>query len=79
MRDKSSGFFQNDITGNPFVWMALALCTGLLLTAVYMPGLRNVLHIVPPTMKGWGVVMMMSLVPLAVGQIFKSMKRNKFS
>jgi Ca2+-transporting ATPase len=38
MRESGSGFFRNEITQNPFIWGALALCVGLLLLAVYLPG-----------------------------------------
>jgi Ca2+-transporting ATPase len=72
MRERGSSFLRNDITGNPFVWGALALCTGLLLAAVYVPGLADVLKVADPGVKGWVVVISMSLVPWALGQILKS-------
>jgi Ca2+-transporting ATPase len=73
MRDKGSGFFRNDITRNPFIWGALALCIGLLLAAVYVPGLAVVLKVADPGAKGWAVVMVMSLIPWVVGQLHKSL------
>ncbi len=71
MRDSGSSFFRNDITRNPFVWGALALCTGLLLAAVYIPGLAGVLKVADPGVKGWVVVMVMSLIPWVIGQLHK--------
>lgn len=72
MRDKGSRLFRNDITGNPFIWGALSICIGLLLAAVYLPGLAMVLRVVDPGMKGWILVMVMSLLPWMIGQILKS-------
>jgi Ca2+-transporting ATPase len=71
MRERSSSFLRNDITGNTFVWGALVLCTGLLLAAVYVPGLADVLKVTDPGIRGWAVVIGMSLVPWALGQIMK--------
>ncbi len=68
MRDRGSSFVSNDITRNRYVWGALALCSGLLLAAVYLPGLASVLKVVDPGTKGWLLVGVMSLLPWAVGQ-----------
>lgn len=40
----------------------------LLLGTVYVPGVADVLEVQPPTLEGWGVIALMSLVPLGVGQ-----------
>lgn len=71
MRDPGTGFFRNEVTRNPFVWAALALCAGLLVVAVYLPGLSLVLSLEPPGANGWLLILGMSLVPWAVGQILK--------
>jgi Ca2+-transporting ATPase len=49
MRHATSGRIDNEITRNPYVWGALVLCCGLLLAAIYLPGLAQVLKLVPPT------------------------------
>ena len=71
MRDRDSGFIRNDITQNRWVWGALALCSGLLLLAVYVPGLANLMKVRNPGVEGWGLILGMSFVPWAVGQILK--------
>jgi Ca2+-transporting ATPase len=68
MRDRGSGLIDNDVTHNPFVWGALGLCSALLLAALYMPGISEVLRMVPPGAEGWGLILGMSLVPLVIGQ-----------
>jgi Ca2+-transporting ATPase len=71
MRDRGSNLFNNDVVKNPYIWGALALCILLLLTAVYIPPVANVLMVVDPGLKGWGVILGMSLIPLLLGQIYK--------
>ncbi|MHB8862329.1 MAG: cation-translocating P-type ATPase [Pirellulaceae bacterium] len=71
LRDAGSGFVRNDITRNPFVWGAVVLCIGLLLAAVYVPGLGKVLQVVEPGRTGWLLLLGMSFVPWIVGQLLK--------
>ncbi|HZD54938.1 MAG TPA: HAD-IC family P-type ATPase, partial [Candidatus Aquicultoraceae bacterium] len=67
MRERDSGILRNEITRNPWVWGALLLCAGLLLSAVYLPPLSRVLRVVDPGPAGWAVVAALSPVPLALG------------
>ncbi len=69
MRSVGSNIVNNDITRNPFVWGALAVCGGLLLVAIYVPLLASLLHVAVPSPQGWLVVAAGSLAPLVVGQI----------
>lgn len=71
MREDSSGFWDNAIIRNPFVWYALLLCVGILLVALYVPGLAAVLQIIPPNLPGWLTIIGMSLIPLVLGQLRK--------
>jgi Ca2+-transporting ATPase len=72
MRHPSSGLFHNEITRNPWIWAALALCAGILVTAVYLPSLAHMLHLVAPDIKMWGIVLIISLAPLLSGVIVTS-------
>jgi Ca2+-transporting ATPase len=75
MRDRGSSILRNDVIRNPFVWGALALCTLLLLIAVYLPLLAGVLKLVAPSLNGWTLIIIMSVIPLVVGQIVKSINQ----
>jgi Ca2+-transporting ATPase len=72
MRDRGSDFVKNEVVRNPWIWGALALCTALLMAAVYMPGLNTLLRVKDPGLAGWGIVLGASLLPWLVGQIFRS-------
>jgi len=71
MRSNDSHFIDNTINRNPYIWIALFLCVGLLLMAVYIPEMARVLQIVPPDLNGWITVLVMSLLPFAFGQLRK--------
>jgi Ca2+-transporting ATPase len=77
MRDRGSGILRNDVTRNIYVWGALALCSTLLLAAVYIPGLADVLKVVDPGARGWALVIGMSLVPWMMGQMLKQVGVNR--
>lgn len=71
MRRPGSGFFSNEITRNPYVWGALAVCTLLLIGAAYVPGLATVLRVEAPDATGWALILGASLVPLAGGELYR--------
>lgn len=54
MRDAGSSIIRNEIYNNPYIWGALLICTGLLLSAVYLPWLSGALQTVNPGLDGWG-------------------------
>jgi len=74
MRDPGSHPLRNDVVRNPWIWGALALCAGLLLAAVYLPGLAGVLGLLDPGRRGWALALGLSLVPWAVGLVLRSRK-----
>ena len=69
MRTAGSGPIRNEITRNPFMWGAWAICLGLLLLAIYLKPLAEILALEPPGTTGWLVVVGASFVPLIVGQV----------
>jgi len=74
MRGAGSHPVVNEVSANPVVWGALALCTALLLGALYIPPVADVLRLVPPDRAGWTVVVGMSLAPLLFGQIGRTLR-----
>jgi Ca2+-transporting ATPase len=68
-RGPRSPVFRNAVTRNPYVWMAVALCTAILLLALYVQPLAAVLRIVPPDLAGWTLIVGASMAPLLVGML----------
>ena len=77
MRESNIPIFINDITRDFFVWVALVLCTALLILAVMIPGLAMVLKLTRPDFFGWLVIFGMSLVPLIIIQAVKVFAAHK--
>jgi Ca2+-transporting ATPase len=69
MRNRGSGWIRNEITRNPWVWAAVALCLLLIALAVGWPPLATVLSVVNPGRSGWMLAVGASFVPLLVGQL----------
>jgi len=67
LRDQKRRILRNEITQNRWIWAALALCTCLLLLAVYFPPLSAVLETQDPGLDGWLLILGMSLVPAILG------------
>ncbi|NBC64198.1 MAG: HAD-IC family P-type ATPase [Bacteroidetes bacterium] len=76
MRGDRSSIIDNTIINNRFVWGAIVLSAGLILAAVYIPSLANVLSIHPPTVIGWTVVLIFSLVPILAGELNRFVFNN---
>jgi P-type Ca2+ transporter type 2C len=76
MRGRRSGLVRNEITRNPWVWAALALCAGLLLAAVHLAPLARVLALDAPTAAGWILVAVASAAPCAVMLAAAGMSRR---
>ncbi len=68
IRDADSGVFLNEVTRNPYVWGALALCTSLILLAIHVRPVAAVMQIADPGLIGWTLVIGFSFGSLLVGQ-----------
>ncbi len=77
LRDVGSRFLRNDITGNRYIWGALVLCSGLLLSAVYVPAIARVISTEPLGCLGWAIVIGMSFLPYVVGQTIRTVQRRR--
>lgn len=75
MRSNMGRVFNNEITRNPWVWGAVALCTVLVLAAVYVPLLATVLQLQHPGGNGWLLITIMSFIPLATAPAVRILTR----
>lgn len=75
MRDPDAGLFDNDVTRNPYVWGALALCLGLIGMAHWLPALADILGLPDPGVHGLALSLAASLIPLVLGQIWLTVAR----
>jgi Ca2+-transporting ATPase len=69
MRSPASGAIRNEISANPWVWGAAALCAGILVAATHMPGIARALALTPLGAQSWALVAAASLAPLALNEL----------
>ena len=72
-RAAGSGPLRNEITGNPWVWGALALCGGLLAIAGTVPGAAAVLHLAPIGGRGVALVLGASVATHLAGGLSRGL------
>jgi Ca2+-transporting ATPase len=76
MRDNISRLFDNEITRNIWIWLALILCLGLVLAALYSPLLSGVLKLRDPGLEGWLVIVPLSLLPLLMAPVVRRISKH---
>ncbi|MFX0541459.1 cation-translocating P-type ATPase [Roseovarius sp. S4756] len=68
MRKAGSSLIFNEVTRNPYVWGALALCLGLIAAALWLPGLSDILKLPDPGREGLALAFGVSLLQYILGQ-----------
>ncbi len=71
MASRTSGFIKNEITRNPFVWMALGICAVLLVMVFQFEGLGSILGLETLQLAHWGICILSALFPVVVVQGFR--------
>jgi Ca2+-transporting ATPase len=71
MRGSRSGPVFNEVTRNPWVWAALALCAALLVVPAYWSQMAELLHLAPRTLTMWSIVAGCSLAPMLLIQLVR--------
>ena len=78
MREDTRRFFDNEITMNPWIWIAIGICLALILLAVYTPLLSGLLELSDPGTSGWLLITVASTFPLLVAPLVRYIAtRNK--
>ena len=77
MSSANSNLLLNDITKNKFVWIALFICTILLLLVYAIPQMRLVLGLEVLSAKVWLASILAGLIPLVLVQVYKIIGKVK--
>lgn len=67
----NSPYFRSEVVRNPFMWLAVALCFGLLWSASHVVPLAEALALHPPTRAEWIVIVTFGSVPMAYGLLVR--------
>ncbi|WP_417425451.1 cation-translocating P-type ATPase [Hoeflea sp.] len=70
VRAPGGHIFVNEVTRNPWIWGAIALCLGLIAAALWVPSLSDILKLPDPGLAGLWLALGASFVPLMIGQAF---------
>lgn len=76
MRDGTEPFFNNQVTRNKYVWMAVALCFVTVFVAYFIPGLAKVFNFQPLETRVWLLIAIASLLPTVIIQVIKVIKKD---
>ncbi len=71
MPKRGHSFFKNEITTNPYIWVAIAICVLITVLAFYLPIMKEVLSLHPITFDEFLLVIPFGLLPLLLIQILK--------
>ena len=71
MSSVGSNLFVNDVTKNKFVWLAILICTGVMVLIYVFAQMRLVLGLIELPVNLWIVCILASLIPLFFIQIYK--------
>jgi len=77
MSSVNSNLLVNDITKNKFVWIALIICTVLLVVVYNVPQMRLALGLEVLPTKVWLVSILAGLIPLVLVQVIKLLGKLK--
>jgi Ca2+-transporting ATPase len=71
MREADEPVFKNQVTRNKYIWMALALCTTVLMAAYFIPSIGDILSFEKFDKIGWIVVGVSAVLALITNQTIK--------
>ncbi|CAM4253889.1 cation-translocating P-type ATPase [Gillisia limnaea] len=76
MRETEENIFNNQVTRNKYIWMALAFCFTVLIAAYFIPGISGILSFQQLELRIWGLIIITSLLPLIIIQLIKIFRKN---
>jgi Ca2+-transporting ATPase len=75
VRSQTQSAFGRRLFSNGWLWLAMGICVGLQMAAVYSPLLQRVLSTVAPAPADWALIAVGSLLPLLVVELLKLLRR----
>lgn len=78
MSSAKSNFLVNEITKNKFVWIALLICTILLVLVYAFPQMRLVLDLEMLSAEVWAASILAGMIPLVLVQGYKAIGYTRF-
>ncbi|MEX2568334.1 MAG: cation-transporting P-type ATPase [Cyclobacteriaceae bacterium] len=76
MREGDEPIFNNQVTRNKFIWMALAFCLSAIGAAYFIPQIADILSFEKLEGRIWVLIVLTSVMPLMIIQVIKSFNKN---
>ena len=76
MRESNENLFNNQVTQNKYVWMAISFCAAVLLLAYFIPSIAQIFSFQQLEMRVWILIIITALTPLLIIQILKAFFRK---
>jgi Ca2+-transporting ATPase len=64
-------FFRNEITRNPYIWLAVGLCISILMLVYFVPPLNSILSIQALSFESWMLIFIGSSLQVLIIQLLK--------
>jgi Ca2+-transporting ATPase len=77
-RSEYKSVFQQSFFTNPFLLIGIVIAQSVHIAAIYIPGLRDVLHLQPVSLKEWGALLLIASSIMLVMEFIKWRDRRKF-
>jgi len=72
MRGANENFFNNQVTRNKWVWMAIAFCFAAVMTSYFVPALASIFSFQQLESKIWILIAIASITPTVIIQSIKA-------
>ncbi len=76
MREPDEPLWNNQVTRNKYIWLALGLCLTFLFAAYYIPTLNGALSFQTISPQIWGIILAASVLPILTNQLLKSFEKR---
>lgn len=77
MRSTDKSIFKIGLFSNMYLIYAMLVGIGLQMAVIYIPPIAKLFNVIPLTLADWGVVIILSLIPLVINEIIKLFVKDK--
>jgi len=77
MRSSDKSIFKIGLFSNMYLIYAMVVGIALQMAVIYIPPIARMFNVIPLTLADWGLVMVLSLIPLVINEIIKLFIKDK--
>jgi len=77
MRSSDKSIFKIGLFSNMYLIYAMVVGIALQMAVIYIPPIARMFNVIPLTLADWGLVIVLSLIPLVINEIIKLFIKDK--